>query len=112
MSAPTFKELVAADIHNSFLNSLEFAEQHTVNGKKMHVVIDDNELLERDKAKLMGTTLDGTYKSRRLLYVAMVDFGPRPAIGVMLALDGGRYRVKACTDEDGILAIELEAVKS
>lgn len=112
MSAPTFKELVAADIHNSFLNSLEFAEQHTVNGKKMDVVIDDNELLERDKAKLMGAPMDGTYKSRRLLFVARADFGPRPAIGVMLELDGRQYRVKACTDEDGIFAMELERVKS
>lgn len=112
MSAPTFKELVAADIHNTFLNSLEFAEKHTVNGKKMDVVIDDNELLERDKAKLMGVPMDGTYKSRRLLYVARVDFGPRPAIGAILMLDSRQYRVKACTDEAGILAIELEAVKS
>ena len=112
MSAPTFKELVAADIYSAFLNPEEFADSHTVNGRKMDVVIDDNELLERDKAKLIGAPLDGTYKSRRLLYVARADFGPRPAQGAMLTLDGRQYRVRSCTEEAGMLAIEIEAVKS
>lgn len=112
MGAPTFKELVAADIHNTFLNSEEFADKHTVNGKKMDVIIDENELLERDKAKLLGAPLDGKYKARRLIYVSKTDFGPRPALETMLALDGKQYRVKGCTEEAGMLAIQLEAVRS
>ena len=35
MGAPTFKEQIAADISTTFLNCLEFADTHTVNGKKM-----------------------------------------------------------------------------
>ena len=47
MGAPTFKEQIAADISTTFLNCLEFADTHTVNGKEMAAVVDDNELLER-----------------------------------------------------------------
>ena len=35
MGAPTFKEQIAADISTTFLNCLEFADTHTVNGKEM-----------------------------------------------------------------------------
>ena len=103
MGAPTFKEQIAADISTTFLNCLEFADTHTVN---------DNELLERDKAKIMAAQTEGTYKARRLVYVAKADFGPRPAQGAMLTLDGKAYKVKSCTEEAGVLAIELEAVRS
>ncbi len=111
MGAPSFKECIAADVPNVFLNRLEFADTHTVNGKKMAVLVDENELLERDKAKL-GTHADGVYKSRRLIYVAQADFGPRPAIKSVLTLDRVAYRVRDCTAEAGILAIELEAAKT
>ena len=111
MGAPSFKECIAADVSNVFLNKLEFADTHTVNGKKMTVLVDDNELLERDKAK-MGTHIDGLYKRRGLIYVAQKDFGKRPAIKSMLTLDGLAFRVADCTEEAGILAIELEAAKT
>ena len=111
MGAPSFKECIAADVSNVFLNRLEFADTHTVNGKKMAVLVDENELLERDKAKL-GTHADGVYKSRRLIYVAQADFGPRPAIKSVLTLDRVAYRVRDCTAEARILAIELEAAKT
>ena len=98
MGAPTFKEQIAADISTTFLNCLEFADTHTVNGKEMAAVVDDNELLERDKAKIMAAQTEGTYKARRLVYVAKADFGPRPAQGVVLTLDGKAYKVKTCTE--------------
>jgi len=111
MGAPSFKECIAADVSNVFLNRLEFADTHTVNGKKMAVLVDENELLERDKGKL-GVQQTGLYKSRRLIYVAQADFGPRPAIKSVLTLDRVAYRVRDCTAEAGILAIELEAAKT
>ena len=112
MGAPSFKECIAADVFNVFLNRLEFADTHTVNGKKMAVLVDENELLERGKSRLLGTRTSGPYKTRRLIYVAQKDFGRRPAIGANLTLDGAVYRVQDCTAEAGLLAIELEAVKT
>lgn len=111
MGAPSFKDLVAADVSAVFLNKLEFADAHTIDGRAMAVLIDENELLERDKAK-MGTHMDGLYKSRRLIYVSKLEFGPRPNQGKIIALDGRPFRVADCTEEAGILAIELEATKT
>lgn len=112
MGAPSFKEQIAADISGVFLNEQEFADKHTIDGKEMTVVVDENELLERDKAKIGTYQQGGLYKSRRLIYVSCEEFGPRPPIGKQLIFDGRPFRVADCTEETGMLAITLEAVRS
>lgn len=111
MDAPTFKDCVAADISGVFLNKMEFADDHTINGKKMTALVDENELQERDKFKLLGAAAGGTgYTATRMVYVAKADFGHRPALGATVNLDGRDYRVaQGTTEEAGILAIALEA---
>jgi hypothetical protein len=44
MGAPSFKDCIAADVANVFLNRMEFAAAHTVNGQEMTVLVDENEL--------------------------------------------------------------------
>ena len=66
MGAPSFKDCVAADIHGVFLNAKEFADTHTIDGREMDAVVDDDALLERDAAR-GGVHTDGTYRTRRLL---------------------------------------------
>lgn len=113
MGAPSFKDCIAADISNVFLNRWEFADDHVVNGRQMIVLVDENELQERDKFKLLGASQNGTYKATRMIYVAKTEYGPRPALGAALNLDGREYRVTdGTTEEAGILAIALEAVRS
>lgn len=113
MGAPRFKDCIAADVSNVFLNCLEFADKHTVNGKEMTVMVDENELQERDKFKLLGANQNGTYKATRMIYVAKVEFGLRPALGATINLDGREYRVApGTTEEAGILAIALESLRS
>lgn len=113
MGAPSFKEQIAADISTTFLNCLEFADTHTVNGKGMTVLVDENELQDRDKFKLLGANQNGTYKATRMIYVSKSEFGLRPAMGASINLDGRDYRVApGTTEEAGILAIALEAVRS
>ena len=78
MGAPTFKEQIAADISTTFLNCLEFADTHTVNGKEMAAVVDDNELLERDKAKIMAahTRPGAWFMWQRLILAPAPPRGP------------------------------------
>lgn len=111
MSTQSFKDILEADITGVFFNKQEFADDHTIDGKKMNVVVDENELLERDKSRI-GIQVDGTFKSRRLIFVSREEYGPRPKIGKQLNLDGKLYSVKDCTEEAGMLAITLEAVRS
>lgn len=109
--APSFKDCVAADIHGVFLNNQEFASTHTIDGKEMDAVVDDNALLERDAAR-GGVHSDGIYKVRRLLYVSRDDYGGRPPSGKRLVLDGREYRVVQADDDAGMLAIEIEAIRT
>lgn len=108
MGALSFKDCIAADIQQVFLNQEEFAEVHTVDGKPMRVILDDDSLLERDAAR-GGVSTDGLYKTRRLLYLSKADYGGRPAPGKALNLDGRIWYVVQAEDAAGLLSIELEA---
>ena len=108
----TFKSAIAQDAKNIFLNKMEFADLHTVNDKEIPAIVDDNELLERDKSRLLSADVSGLYLARRLLYVASDEFGVRPSPGTFLTLDSSPYRVGSVTEEAGILAIEIEAVRA
>ncbi len=111
MGAPSFKDCVAADIHGVFLNNQEFASTHTIDGKEMDAVVDDDALLERDAAR-GGAHTDGTYRTRRLLYVDKADYGGRPMSGKILNLDGREYRVVQADEAVGVLTIEIEAIRT
>lgn len=105
-----FKDLLRADIDNVFMNTDEFAAEHTVNGKKMPVSVDNNELI--DRAKKAKSNMDGLYVKSTLIYVKAKDFGPLPKVGAALTLDGNTYRVTDAMNEDGLFSIHLEANRS
>ncbi len=111
MGAPSFKDCVAADIHGVFLNAKEFADTHTIDGREMDAVVDDDALLERDAAR-GGVHTDGTYRTRRMLYVSKSDYGGRPMSGKALNLDGREYRVVQADEAAGVLSIEIEAIRT
>ena len=46
-SAPTFKDCAAADLELTFFEENEHAEWHTVDGKKVLVILEDHGLKER-----------------------------------------------------------------
>lgn len=106
----TFKEIIRADIDNVFINPDEFAADHTVNGKKMPVIIDNNELIER--AKSIKSNMDGIYVKTTLIYVKAKDFGSLPQVGSALNLDGKIFKVTDASNEDGLYSIHLEANRS
>ena len=78
----TFKEAIQDDIKGVFLNFEEFGEYHELNGQKTLIVIDENELTEREKREKKVNGVDGELHNRQFLfYVAAEDFGPLPAPG-------------------------------
>lgn len=107
---PGFKDIIRADIDNVFMNTDEFAGFHTVNGKRMPVTVDNNELIER--AKKAKSNMDGIYTKTTLIYVKAKDFGQLPAVGSGLTLDGRTYRIMDAMNEDGLYSIHLEANRS
>jgi len=110
----TFKQAVAADIENTFFCAQEHADIHTVDGKKMLIVLDENELLERAAHWEGGAKQSfdqGLYQADKLFYVKVKDYGKRPRIGKPLRLDGGNYFVTECTEEAGVYAISIQRVR-
>lgn len=106
----TFKEAIQDDVKGVFLNPEEFGEIHRLNQKDVLIIVDENELTEREK-RMKG--VDGELHSRQLLiYVAAKDFGVLPSPGKMLTLDGRNYLITDAQGECGIYSISLEARRS
>lgn len=103
----SFKEVMKDDVNNTFMNVDEFADMHTVDGKEIPVLVDDNEIIEREKK--MKSNMDGVYVKQKLIYVKADDFGSLPAIGRQIVFDGKRYMVTDSTDEGGVYTITMEA---
>ena len=106
----TFKELLRQDVKKVFLNPAEFGEEHVVNGKTMLIMIDDNELTEREKR--IKSHMDGVYKKQTLVYVSAVDFGPLPGVGKPVKIDGATFIITDSINEGGVYSLHLEANKS
>lgn len=110
MEPMSFKTAMATDITAVFLNPDEFSEVHQVNGKSMAIQLDDMENIEREKK--MKSHMDGIYARQVFIYVSAEDFGPLPAQGGIVDLDGQKYTVVDATDEAGVYSITLEANRS
>lgn len=102
-----FKEIIKNDVRQVFMNTDEFSETHTINGKEMPVQIDSNEQIEREKR--MNQNMDGIYKNQKLIYLSAEDFGALPKQGAMLNMDGKMYKVEDAIHEDGVYSITLGA---
>ena len=102
-----FKDIIAEDVHRTFLNIDEFSDIHVVNGKEMPAQVDTNEQIEREKR--MNQNADGVYLNQKLIYVAADDFGALPRQDSILKLDGKTYCVADAVDEYGIYSITIEA---
>lgn len=103
------KRMMAKDIEKVFLNPKEFGERHIVDGRKMYAIIDDNELVEREK--IQREMAVGLHVKKKLMYVAAKDYGPMPLVDRMLELDGEFYIVTDVADECGMYSISLEERK-
>jgi hypothetical protein len=106
----SFKDAVAADVKNVFINGLEFADEHDVDGNLIQVVIDDDVLDERSGRDGGGLPYaDGVFRSMKRLYIAEVDLPRRPVKGELMSLDGEDYLIEKCVSNMGVLEIDIEA---
>lgn len=110
----TFKDQIAKDNRTVFANCDEFWEYHVINGSKMLCMVDNNELVDREKRYQYRKSLyaDGVYLKELLIYVRADDFGVLPAIGRSVTFDKKSYIVSDAINEDGIYSLTLEANKT
>ena len=101
----SFRDQVSIDISRTFLNILEFAEVREIDGKQMHVIMDDYSLVERDNAE----HTDGLYSAQLLLYVSVAEYGARPKQGKLITMNGRDYRIVKVEEDMGLYTFTLEA---
>lgn len=105
----SFKDLIQGD-NNIFINPKEFGVKHLIDGIEMNVIIDNNEMLERETRYKVHDY--GLFKKQLLIYVLSEEIGPLPAVGRIIKLDRQTYKIIDAINEDGIYSITLEANKS
>ena len=108
-----FKDIIAEDVHKTFMNPDEFSDIHNLNGIEIPVQIDSNEQIEREKR--FNQHMERIYLNQKLIYVSAEDYKKAPGRsgmpkqGSVLTLDGKIYRVADAIDEGGVYSITLEA---
>ena len=105
----TFKECVEADLSDVFINMVEFAEMHTLEGVELPCVISVNKTAQKSEQK--EKTFDGLHGDFITLFVKKVDAPRVPKQGENIKLDDKRYKVKSCRDDMGLLSVLLEAYR-
>lgn len=118
----SFKDLVAEDIHNVFLNLDEFAEKRTVeyDGVRYEdIPIVLSGLKEKDRRQLVTDHVQGLYLVSSVLHCSIDNLGGKqPEKGQKICINdeeggGGFFReffVASSVCDLGMLRVELEAI--
>lgn len=102
-----FKDMVAADVRGVFINPLEFAEPHDINGVELQCVIDRDTIQERN-LRSYKEYAEGVFVDMVEVFIPSEDI-QRPVNGEIMRLDGAIFLVVSSDEEMGILKILLQA---
>lgn len=116
---PTFKDCVAADIDMTFFNGNEHADMHNVDGNDVLVILEESTLRERSAHWEAGAKQNfdtGLYTAHTILYIRVMDYGPKPKVGKQLVMDAGTdhkrtYSIVTCEDEGGVYRMTMERTR-
>mgnify|MGYP007069916494 CR=1 FL=1 len=118
----SFKDMVAADIHNVFLNTGEFADLRTVvydGGTYTDIPVVLTSLKEQDRRQISSDHAQGLYLVSTILHCAKSDLGDvLPERGMRIKIndqEGGggffrEYYIATSGEEMGMLRLELEGI--
>lgn len=104
----SFKDQVEKDIKAVFINPLEFADMHNINGVNMLCVVDKDQFIERTTPSY-AEYAEGVFKDLLHIYVDIKDMARRPVKGEVLRLDGEIYLVQSVFEDMGMYEITVEA---
>ena len=97
-----FKDMVAADRAAVFLDLDFFGEEYRIEGKSIPIVVDADELKERQGSQDLAVAESGT-----LFYARVEDLPPRRAPGQSLNVNGRECLVDAWSVDMGIATVVL-----
>ena len=97
-----FKDMVAADIAATFLSEDFFGEVYRVEGRNIRIVIDNDELKERQGGQDLAVA-----ESATLFHASVADLPPRKAPGSNLNINGRECIVDDWKEAMGVATIAL-----
>ncbi|MBE5910891.1 hypothetical protein [Pseudobutyrivibrio sp.] len=112
-----FRECFEDDLDNAFFDLDDFADEHTIDGKKCVAVFTTTEIVNGKMSYgLMKATLNpketAINKVQPLLFVRKSDLRAKVTPNSMITLDGVKYFVQQVTTTQGVcrLVLEIHAV--
>lgn len=113
-----FKDMVAADIKNVFMNKNEFAELHTVlydGAAYADIPVVLTRVKEEERRQLVSDHVQGLYLATAVMHCAAADLGGvMPEKGMRIKINDEdffrEYYVASSGCNMGMLRIELEAI--
>lgn len=97
-----FKDMVAADIAATFLDKNFFGEPYRIEGKTILIVIDSEELKERQGGQDLAVA-----ESATLFRASIADLPPRKAPGSSLNVNGRECIVDDWKEDMGMATVVL-----
>lgn len=102
----SFKEMLADDAKNIFLNIGEFGEERMIDGRKTVVIVDDDLLQKR--RSLSNNPSDGVYSAAVIFYVMASDLPKKPIVGTDMKLDSKLYKVSDVQEDESMYTVTLK----
>lgn len=97
-----FKEMVAADIANVFMDIMMFGEMYRIEGVEIPIVVDNDELKERQGGQDLAVA-----ESATLFYARTLDLPPRRPAGENLNINGRECLIDDWKEDMGVSTIVL-----
>lgn len=104
------RDQMQLDAEMTFLNPLEFAEPHTIDGRELLITIDDDKLQER-KSRSSNPT-DGVYGATLLFYARAADFSTKPVPEMRMTIDGKIYTIADVQSDAAMITVTLRRFRS
>ena len=98
----SFKDMVAADRKSVFLDLDFFGEMFTVEGKSIPIMLDSDELKERQGGQDLAIAESGT-----LFFARVEDLPPRRAPGASINVNGRECLIDSWAENMGIATVVL-----
>ncbi|MDF2891241.1 MAG: hypothetical protein K0R80_1608 [Clostridia bacterium] len=96
-----FKEFAERDLQ-IFIDSNEFAAAHTIDGRTLNVIVDNDRLMQRSKKEF-----DGISVGELLYFVSAEDYGPPPKVDAVQKFDNKLCEVFDVRVDEGMYEIIL-----
>ena len=106
-----FKDQIDIDIGGTFLNPLEFADEHYLNGELITALVDSDEFRERS-SRIASNYTEGVFVHGVVVFVKRGDLSRDPVTGENVSLDDQHYYVLIDEPEMGMLVLTLGASES